>query len=285
MTPAKTLRTVLRTLAALAILAAFAVLDWYPSVKELGRLRRQRSDLQRTIKDHEAMAARFAFPGQEEIAQMAAAEAELRRSLLQLDRDDAWEALAVAELRSRAAADGIRGARVFSAPLAAGDDLAAASGKPAQSGVWFVRGQAAAIADAFSLAVDPLRFHWRGLYAGLPGLACRPLGVVAAAPLPALLDFINHIPWGEARLEIVRLHLEPGTPLARAWLVCRGSYLARQPSRWAMAKEAASGDGLLVDPDSPLLLKGVDPGLAPQGGKEELPPDPSRRDNAAGSPW
>ena len=61
-------------------------------------------------------------------------------------------------------------------------------------------------------------------------LASRTLAVALAAPLPALLDFINHISWGEARLEIVRLHLEPGAALSRAWLICRGNYLVRKPS-------------------------------------------------------
>jgi hypothetical protein len=51
-----------------------------------------------------------------------------------------------------------------------------------------------------------------------------------------------------------------------------------------MAKEAASGDGLLVDPDSPLRLQAVEPGLAPRGGNEELPPLPPGRDETAGRP-
>ena len=51
--------SLLRVLAVLAVLAAFAVLDWYPTVKELGRLRRERGDLERKIKDYGAMAVRL----------------------------------------------------------------------------------------------------------------------------------------------------------------------------------------------------------------------------------
>ena len=95
------------------------------------------------------------------------------------------------------------------------------------------------------------------------------------APLPVLLDFINHLSWGHARLEIVRLRLEPGTPLARAWMVCRGSFQVRLPigpgpSAWNPATPAAD---LLIDPDSPLLWQQGRTRVSPTAvEKSELPP-------------
>ena len=66
-------RSLLRALAALCVLAAFVVLDWYPTVKDLGRLRRERSDWDRKIKDYGAMAGNLQFSDAEEntlLAQM-----------------------------------------------------------------------------------------------------------------------------------------------------------------------------------------------------------------------
>ena len=97
----KLARSLLRVLAALAALAAVAVLDWYPVVKDLGRLRRERGDLERKIQDYRVAAAAFRFPDAGEEAALAAAEAELRRALPLVGNDDAWVGLAHTELLER----------------------------------------------------------------------------------------------------------------------------------------------------------------------------------------
>jgi hypothetical protein len=131
--------------------------------------------------------------------------------------------------------------------------------------------------------ISPGRFLWHGVLSDLEPrsgkrLANRYVLIALAAPLPALLDFINHVSWGETRLEVIRLHLEPGNPLTMAWLVCRGSYLVRGPSAWLVGDGRQAGEGeLLVDPDSPLLLERIDPFLTPGVEKRELPPE--------GGPW
>ncbi|MFH2107384.1 MAG: hypothetical protein ABII93_01835 [Chrysiogenia bacterium] len=286
----KLARAFLCILGSLSVLAAFAILDWYPTLKDLGRLRRERGDLERKIKDYSAMASGFTFPNGNEKSLFARERINLRRALLPVDDDDAWTALVLLELQARAREDRITHASfLFNRQLVV-PELGPVHPGGADLLTSWIDGQFADIQEGFSIAFDTARFPWNGVLSGMQfrrgRLASRPVCVVAMAPLPALLGFINHLSWGKTRFEIIRLRLEPGIPFSRAWLVCRGNYLARKTSKWTIGKSNESaGDGLLVDTDSPLLLHKAEPFLAPRVKKKELPPAPSERGDAAGSPW
>lgn len=268
----KLVRAFFQTLAALSVLGVFVVLDWYPTVKELGWLRRECSDLERKTKDYGAMASGFVFPGEKEQAYFALGEDMLLRLLPRVAADAAWLGLAHADLLNRA-----KGIAILMVPNAA---EAFGPGPPGFAD--WLKLQERNIHLTFQ-AADPLRVYpWRGMFLqdSVDGeqLASRLLGVALEASMPKLLDFVNHISWGKARLEIVRLRMEPAGQFVRAWLVCRGSYKTRKPSPWAVKVEPEEGgEDLLVDPDSPLLLRKVDPRLAPWPERKELPPP--------GSPW
>jgi hypothetical protein len=262
-------------LGTLAFLAAFVALDWYPTVKELGRLRRVRSDLQGKMKNYEVTASGFVFPDREEEKHFNGSLGSFGRELAWIEDDADWLGGWTASLRRRAEKDKLAGALLL---------FSAAPGGEVEPAVRLSgRGPAAEWLDAQmpwirkSLnAASPGRFPWKSLFSGpgsTPGpLASRPLAVAMTAPLPALLDFINHCSW-DTRLEIVRLRLEPGEVLASAWLVCRSSGRVRASSPWAVPLETGgAGGGLLVDPDSPLLWQRVDPGIAYRVEKIELPP-------------
>lgn len=252
----------------LLLLAAFAILDWYPTVRKLGQLRRERSDLERKIREYDAMAARFEFPDAGEKSLFALSDDQVLRALPGVDADDAWPELARADLleRAKGPADPIV---VFSKPAAFGSG-------PRELLDWLAL-QDHDIRQGFSVA-DRLVSVFPPVLAARDRLASQPLGIALQAPLAELLDFINHVSWGVARLEIVCLRMEAGPLFTRAWLVCRGSYLAREPSAWPVKTEPGAGNkGLLVDPDSPLLLRRVDPLLAPRAEKRELPKN--------GGPW
>jgi hypothetical protein len=274
-------RAFLWVLASLAVLAAFVFLDWYPTVKELSRLRRERGDLSMKTKNYAAMTAGFTFPDREEKSLLAQERKKLRRALPAVDDDDAWPAIVLLELQSRVTADRVAHARVLFTPQVQGTDIGTSfPGKQDPLADWIFSDRIFDVGEGFWLANNPDNYLWRGVIPGLGSArgkrpASRGLGVALAAPLPVLLNFINHLSWGNARMEIVRLHLEPGLPLSRAWLVCRGNYVVHQPSRWEV-KAGPGGEGggnsLLVDPDSPLLWQRIDPGLAYRVKKKELPP-------------
>lgn len=263
----KSARSLLVVLAALLALASVAILDWYPTLKDLGRLRRERGDLERRIRDYRAAAAAFRFPDASEEARLAACEAELRRALPVAENDDAWRALAMIDMQ--ALANDARGPQArFQEFLTPFHALCDPRSKP-----WIgLRPGSAA----------PERSPWKGAVSGLEPdgyrLASRPIVLEMTAPLPSLLAFVNRSSWGGMRLEIVRLLMETHRPFPRAWLDCRSTYWARAGSPYAVPAGAGGGDAeLLVDPDSPLLLQRVDPSFAPVAEKQELPP--------AGSPW
>lgn len=264
-------------LASLALAGGVAVLDWLPTLKELGRLRRERSEWGRKAGDYRAAAVRFAFPdaGEEQI--LDGAEALLRRTLPALDDVGAWRAACVRSARRGAQMPEIAAALLLLGPGEKPFETVGTDADQSRSLSRWVEGQSAAIADGFALALAPARFPWSGLLAAGAPSPLRPAGrlaaLAAAAPLPALLRFINRVSWDETRLEIVRLRLEPGQPLSRAWLVCRGSGLARA-GPFALGPAA---EELLVDLDSPLLLRRVEPLPDAAAGKLELPPE--------GSPW
>jgi hypothetical protein len=274
-------RSLLRALAALCVVAAFVVLDWYPTVKNLGRLRRERSDLMRKIRDHGAAAASFKFPDERENSLLVAADAELGRVLPLAESDDRWLGAAQAELlqREKGLANLIQ---VFSA---------AEKMEPGAPGLTaWLKLQIEQIRQGFQAADPRQSYPWRGIFPPLPAgggkLACRPLGIALDARLPKILGFINRVSWSGAHLEIVRLRVEPAGASARAWLVCRGSFRAPESSAWLVATEKGGGEEkLLIDPDSPLLLQRIDPFLAPRVEQRELPPAPSERGDTAGSPW
>ena len=241
-------------------------------------MRRDRSDLQRRLKDYGAMASGFVFPDREEKALFARGRAELRRALLPVDDDSAWIAIALLDLQAQSRKDRLPRVRFMVSGQAWAPELGTAGpARPDPLAAWLGNRQSAGIQEGCRIASDPGRFPWQAIVAGLemrPGrrLASRPLAVALEAPLAALLDFVNHVSWGAARLEIVRLHLEARAPVPRAWLVLRGYYLVRGPSPWAVPEGAGSDDGLLVDPDSPLLWQRIDPSLFFGGGRRELPP-------------
>lgn len=266
-------RFLLGFLGAATALAAVAVLDWYPTLKNLGSLRRERGDLERKIRDYRAAAAAFRFPDADEEALLAASEAELRQALPLVENDDAWMGLAHTELLERE--KGVAGLiSVFT------HAEAFAPGLPGLTAWLKLQGQE--IHRSLDAADPWRRYPWRGLIPPGPAtgkwLACRPLGIALDAPLPVLLDFVNRVSWGAVRLEIVRLRLEPVGESARAWLVCRGSYWVTTPSFYLAGMEPGDGgEQLLIDADSTLLLQPVDPLFVPVAGMRELPP--------AGSPW
>lgn len=282
----KLARSLLWVLASLSALASVAVLDWYPTLKDLGRLRRERGDLERRIRDYRAAAASFRFPDASEEALLAACETELRRTLPRVESDDAWAALALVDIESLVKRDRILHVRPI--PIAPGILSGTQDARPGRAGTagkdllgpW-IGARSAGIAAGFASAGDPGRFPWQGVFAGLAPRDGRPasraLGLAVAAPLPVLLDFVNHVSWGETRLEIVRLLLEPGGPLSRAWMVCRGVYRTGRPCARPVAQDGNEAGALLVDSDSPWLLRPVEPLFVPIAGMRELPP--------AGSPW
>lgn len=273
MTTRKLAASLLRLLAVLLLAAAFSVLDWYPAFKDLGRLRRERSDLARKIRDHGAAAAQFKFPDEKENSLLAAAAADLGRALPLAESDDHWLGSAQSELlqREKGLADLIR---FFSAAEKM------APGAPGLT-AW-LKLQTGQIHQGFQAADPRQSYPWRGIFPPMPAgggkLACRPLGIALDARLPEILRFINRVSWSGARLEIVRLRLEPAGASTRAWLVCRGSFRVLESSAWRVEPGKGGGEEmLLIDPDSPLLLQRIDPFLAPVVEKRELPPD--------GSPW
>jgi hypothetical protein len=268
-------RVLLWTLACLALLAALAVLDWYPTVRELGRLRRERSDLQGKIKNYDATASGFVFPDREEEEHFNSSRGYFDREMPWLEDDSTWLQWYAHALRLQAEKDRLAGSLLLF-PVAPGGEAAPAlrlTGRgPAPE---WLAAQMPWIRKGLNRA-SPDRFPWKRLFSSpgstLEPLASRPLVVAVTAPLPALLNFINHCPWS-LRLEIVRLRLEPGEPLARAWLACRSSYGVRAPSPWVVPLEpGGAGGGLLVDPDSPLLWQRIDPGMVYRVEKVELPP-------------
>ena len=273
----KLAHTLLWILAALAMLAAFAVRDWHPTVKQLGSLRRQRGDLERKIKEYSVMAGTFQFPDKKEDSLLAAADAELVRVLPRVENDSAWVAISLTDLQYRIRKDHIPHANFLSNFLWGTELGTAGPGRQDPLAHWFWNQYSAG--GNFT----PGRFLWHGVLSDLESrtrqrLANRRVVIAMAAPLPELLNIINHVSWDETRLEIVRLRLEPAGGSARAWLVCRGSYLVPAPSPWLVKMEnGGDGAGMLIDADSPLLWQKADPLFAPAVEKRELPP--------VGSPW
>ncbi|HEX7503045.1 MAG TPA: hypothetical protein VF451_06465 [Acidobacteriota bacterium] len=275
-------RVLLWTLASLALLAALVVLDWYPTVRELSRLRRERSDLLGKIKSYDVTASGFVFPDTEEKKHLRASRGFFDREVPWLEDDAAWLNECTESLRRQAEKDRLTSALLLFPAVPGGkvEPAVRLTGQgPAPDWLaaqmpWMQKGLNEA---------SPGRFPWKSLFSEsgpmLEPLASQPLAVVIAAPLPALLNFINHCTWN-MRLEIVRLRLDADGQPARAWLACRSSYRVRARSPWIVPLEpGGAGGGLLVDPDSPLLWQRVVPVSAYQVGKVELPPaSGARRD-------
>lgn len=268
----KLARALILALAVLAVPAAFAALDWYPTVNQLGLLRRQRGDLERKIKEYSVMAGTFQFPDKREDSLLAAADAELVRVLPRVENDSAWVAISLTDLQYRIREDHIPHANFLSNFLWGTELGTAGPGRQDPLANWFW--------NQYCTGVNftPGRFLWHGVLSDLESrtrqrLANRHVVIAMAAPLPELLNIINHVSWDETRLEIVRLRLEPAGGSSRAWLVCRGSYLVPTPSPWQVKMENGwGGAGLLIDADSPLLWRQADPLFAPAVEKRELPP-------------
>jgi hypothetical protein len=266
MKPGKFAARLFRLLIGLAMVSFFVVLDWYPLVRELGGLRREQSDLKRKTAEHNALSARFVFPDAQEQALLAGSDSDLQRALPRLERDDAWAAIVLLELQARVGRDRFPHVRVLFTPQVQGTEIGVSSpGKSDPLADWLFSRQIIAVGNSFAAAFNPKSIHCQEIISSLEPvcrqkLASRPLAIAAMAPLTALLDFIDHVSWGETRLEIVRLYMEPGASPPRAWLLCRGNYLSASPSRWLLPEGAGSDDDLLIDPDSPLLEQRVVPG-------------------------
>jgi hypothetical protein len=267
------------TLGAMGILLIFIVFDWAPTIKDLSRLRREQHDEILKIKNFAVMTSSFVFPDAEEKSLFAQSNALLRRSLPQMYDNDVWLAMALLELHGRVKAEGIASARVlFPHQVQAADIGTAGPGRSAELADWLSL-HYQDIQKSFQFTADPGRYPWYGVFSGLEALskqrlASRELAVALVAPLPALLNFINRISWGETRLEIVCLYLEPGAALSQAWLICRGNYLVRKPSAWwAVPGEPESSAGnQLIDHDSPLLWQKVNREIVPEVSCKELYP-------------
>ena len=188
------------------------VLDWYPTVRELGRLRRQRSDLQGKIKNYDVTASGFVFPDKEEEKHLGSSRGYFEREVPGLEDDAAWLIGCRESLSRQAQKDNLAGALLLF-PAAPGGELEPAVRLTGQGPApdWLAI-QMPWMQKSLN-AASPGRFPWKSLFSGadstLQPLASRPLVVAIAAPLPALLNFINHCTWNP-RLEIVRLRLEPG---------------------------------------------------------------------------
>jgi hypothetical protein len=256
-------RSLLRFLAALAVLAIVAVLDWYPTFKDLGRLRRERSDMERKAKGHVVMASRFVFPDAVEKSLFEQGHAHLRRLLPVMKDDAAWLSWTTSWLRRQAEAAKITWALLLSSPdpgRAMDSEerlIGQASATDLLTTVWRQD-----IQKKFRDIADPNQYRWHYVFSGMKFdpkqvLSSRPLAIALTAPLPALLAFINQCSWGEARLEIVRLRLVSGPAFSLAWLFLRGDYLLHRPSSWLVNDTVGSENSLLVDPDSPLLWQKV----------------------------
>ena len=275
--------SLLRFLAASAVLAIVVVLDWYPTVKDLGRLRRECSDMERKAKDHIIMTSRFVFPDAVEKSLFEQSHAQLR-SLLPVMKDDAaWLSWTTSWLRHQAEAAKITWALLLSGPdpKRAMDSEERLIGQEAATGL-LATDWRHDIQEKFRDIVDPNHYRWHHVFSGMKldpkqALSSRPLVIALTAPLPALLTFINQCSWGEPRLEIARLRLVSGPSFSLAWLFLRGDYLVRGSSSWKVNDTADSENSLLVDPDSSLLLQHVAPPVDPLSEKRDLPP--------AGSPW
>ncbi len=274
MMSSKLTRVLIGTLAFLALLGGLVVLDWYPTVRDLGRLRRERSDLEGKIRSYALTASGFVFPDREEEKHFNSSYFSFSRELPWIEDDANWLEWWSESLRWQAEKDRLDGALLLF-PAAPGGEVGPAVRLTGQGPApeWLAA-EMPGIRKSMN-SVSPGRFPWVRLFAEpgstLQPLACRPLALALEAPLPALLRFINHCSWN-MRLEIVRLRLEPGEPLARAWLACRSTFQIRTPSPWVVPLQPGGvGGGLLVDPDSPLLWQRVDPGIAYRVEKIELP--------------
>jgi hypothetical protein len=260
MKPRRLARAFIWVLASLAIFLIFVVFDWYPTVKELGRLRREQRDVILKIKNFTAMASSFVFPDEEEKSHFVKSHADLYKLLMQADDDAPWLNRMLSWLRWQAEADKVDGALLL---------FSSEPGGMVAPGVRLT-GQTPMADWLAGQQQDIQEFIAEHRLAG------RPLAIAIEARLPVLLNFINHCSWDYGRLEIVRIRLEAGASLPWAWLVLRGYYLVRGPSPWTMQEGTGSDAGLLVDPDSPLLWQKVDPGTVYRVKKIELPAAASR---------
>lgn len=272
-------RKFLWLLGSLIVLLVFTGMDWLPTIKALNRLKReQRNEVLKT-NNFALMASGFVFPDAEEKQLFARNDARFFRSLPQVEDDAAWLDMALSALAGKVRSDHILQALFLTSPAPV-MDLEFRLTRQGSTDVLdeWLAGQRQKIRQLFRSAAHPRQFAWSSVFAGSAyfdnkRLASRPLAIVLAAPLPALLNFINHISWSDARLEIVRLHLEPGAAISRAWIICRGNYLTSKDSVWwaVPGEPEATVGNLLIDPDSSMLWQPVEPGEVGQASKNELP--------------
>jgi hypothetical protein len=287
MKPGSLARKSLWLLGSLIVLLVFTGLDWFPTIKVLNRLKREQRNVALKTRNFSLMAAGFFFPDAKEKLLFARNDSWFFRSLPRVENDAAWLDMALSALAGKARSDHILQALFLASPAPAMDlDLRLTLKGPTAGLDEWLAGQRQEIRQLCRSAAVAGQFDWSSFFSG-PAyfgnmrLASRPLAIVLAAPQPALLNFINHISWSDARLEIVRLHLEPGAAISRAWIVCRGDYLTSKDSVWRTVpgeSETTAGN-LLIDPDSPMLWQPVDPGMVGEALKNELPSTAGRGRN------
>jgi len=279
MKPANLPRKFIWILCSLAVFIILAGADWFPTLKSISRLKRGQRDATLRAKNVAALASAFVFPDAGEKRLLAESEVRLLQALPASTDDRAWLAETASWLRAQAGRDAIDGAQLVTAGLPGGalvvTPLLAEGGMPAGIGAR----SAVLLPDIgkrFEAATDPERFPWQALFssrdlAAGQLLACRPLAVFVSAPLPALLNFVNHCSWSNSRLEVIGLRLETWNSRLLVLLVCRGIYRVRAPSPWQIRRDdGKAAASPLIDSDSPLLWQPVDPAAAGPAEKNEL---------------
>jgi hypothetical protein len=264
------------------VLLAFAGIDWLPALKELNRLKRDERDYSSQTNHLKSLIGSFVFPDETEKLIFSQATVQLFKSLPKVTDDASWLAMTVSDLRERAKLDQLDSALLLiqsgpGQPVAAPLNLLARAPAADDLQLWLA-GQRQETDHCLQAFADFQQFPWHAVLGGPESgrkrqLACRLIGIAVAAKLPALLNFINHCSWLAGRLEIVQLRLGQGETRPLALIFCRGCYRVNVSSDWLIPAAAGGDSGnLLIDADSDLLWKTVDPNAVDPGRKKELPP-------------
>lgn len=281
MKPKVFLIKVIWILASLTALLAFAGLDWLPALKELNRLKRYEHEYSLKSDNFRSLISNFIFPDEREKLVFSKTAERLLESLPRVADDVSWLAMTVSALRDRVKMDQLDSALLLcqSAP---GQPVAAPlnlSGRALTEDLQcWLDAQRQETENCLRTFADLSQFSWHAVFGGTEfggkrQLACRPIGIVVAAKLPALLNFVNHCSWLAGRLEIVHLRMSQGETRPLAMIICRGYYLVGGPSAWPVPVQVGgNGENLLVDADSELLWQAVDPNMVGLAQKNELPP-------------
>lgn len=275
-------RKIVWILASLAVLLAFAGLDWLPALKELNRLKRDEREYFLQTNRLKSLISRFAFPDEKEKLIFSKTEDRLLESLPRVADDASWLAIIVSALRDRAKLDQLDSALLLiqagpGQPVAAPLNLLTRAPVADDLQRWLA-GQRQETDRCLQTFADFHQSPWHAVLGGMEfggkqQLACRPIGIAVAAKLPALLHFVNHCSWFVGHLEIVQLRMGQGETRPLALIFCRGCYRVSASSAWLVPVQVGgNGENLLIDADSDLLWQPVDPNAVSLGREKELPP-------------